>query len=191
MDSVNSLRLGHVGIFVHDLELMVGFYQRVLRFIITDTDIDKDGNRHAVFLSRNPADHHQLVLVSGRAAHAPPLSIQQISFVAMTIDEVRRTYQALLHEKISQIDPVTHGTAWSVYFRDPEENRIEVFVESDWYITQPFVAPIDFNKSDATIRAETEALCCRQPGFQPMTEWRQNTAERLMRAIAASPTTRA
>ena len=191
MDGGNFLRLGHVGIFVHDLERMVGFYQRVLQFIITDTDVDKDGNRRAVFFSRNPADHHQLVLVAGRAAHAPPLSIQQISFVATTIDEVRRTYQALLQENVSQIDPVTHGTAWSVYFRDPEENRIEVFVETEWYITQPFVAPMDFNKSDATIRAETEALCRRQPGFQPMTEWRRNAAERLKRAIAASPTIRA
>ena len=189
MDGGNFLRLGHVGIFVHDLERMVGFYQRVLKFIITDTDVGKDGNRRAVFFSRNPADHHQLVLVSGRAAHAPPLAIQQISFVAMTIDEVRRTYRALLQENVSQIDPVTHGTAWSVYFRDPEENRIEVFVETDWYITQPFVAPIDFNKSDATIRAETEALCRSQPGFQLMTEWRRNAAERLKSAIAASPAT--
>lgn len=179
MKSFNSVKLGHVGLFVHDLEAMAGFYQRVFGFIVTDVDLGSDGTRRAAFFSSNPQDHHQLVLVAGRTAESGARLIQQISFSTASLADVRRTYYALRMEKVSHINPITHGTAWSVYFHDPEDNRVEIFADTDWYITQPFVAPIDFNNSDATIIAETEAICRAQPSFKPMSEWRQEAAERL------------
>src|ERR1035438_2593730 len=178
MNSFNSVKLGHVGLFVRDLEAMAGFYQRVFQFIVTDVDIGVDGKRRALFFSSNPQDQHQLVLVSGRSAEPGPRLIQQISFATASLADVRRAYSALQREQASHIAPLTHGTAWSVYFHDPEDNRIEIFADTEWYITQPFVSPIDFHDSDATITAQTEALCRAQPSFKLMSQWRKETAER-------------
>ena len=52
---------------------------------------------------------------------------------------------------IKDIDPVDHGTALSIYFPDPEGNRIEIYMATPWYIKQPHRQLIDFNKSDVEL----------------------------------------
>jgi len=187
MSEFSRLRLGHVGLFVRDLARMADFYQRVLGFVVTDADFDPDGKSRAVFLSRDPSEHHQFVLVSRPAVVPTNTPIQQISFCADSLAEVRRAYFALQAEQLSQVDPITHGTAWSVYFRDPEENRIEVYTHTPWYITQPFIAAIDFNKSDDVIRRETEALCRSKPSFRLMADWQDDIARTMRQAVEALP----
>ena len=185
MTQFSRLDLGHVGLFVRDLLRMAAFYRSVFGFVVTDADFDAADKPRAMFLSRNPEEHHQLVLVS-RPGVVPAASVvQQISFRTASLAEVRRTYFALREEQVSQIEPITHGTAWSVYFRDPEENRIELFTETPWYITQPFVAPVDYNKAEDVIRRETEELCRAQPSFRMMSEWRAEVAQRMQQAVAA------
>ena len=62
-----DLAFSHVGLFVHDLELMEGFYRRVLGFTVTDRGElpAPSGRVGLVFLSRDPREHHQLVLATG------------------------------------------------------------------------------------------------------------------------------
>lgn len=185
MRPFTRLDLGHVGLFVRDLPGMAAFYQRVFGFVITDADFDGPDKPRAIFLSRDPDEHHQLVLVSRPAVVPIATVIQQISFRTQSLAEIRRTYFALREERLSQLEPITHGTAWSVYFRDPEDNRIELFTETPWYITQPFVTPVDYNKPEDVIRRETEALCRAQPSFRMMSEWRSEVAQRMQQAFAA------
>jgi catechol 2,3-dioxygenase-like lactoylglutathione lyase family enzyme len=186
VSDLRNFSLGHIGIFVHDLPGMAAFYQRVFGFIVTDAELDSDGTRRSVFLSRNPAEHHQFVLISGPGIDpSARQKIQQISFRTDSLAEVRRTYFRLRAERLGSIEPITHGTSWSVYFRDPENNRIELFADTPWYITQPFVAPVDYNKSDDLIRHETEQLCHAQPGFRMMSDWREEIADRMRHGLAA------
>jgi catechol 2,3-dioxygenase-like lactoylglutathione lyase family enzyme len=185
---LRNFRLGHIGIFVHDLPRMAAFYQRVFGFTVTDAETKSDGSRRSVFLSRNPEEHHQFVLVSEPDTDTSARQvIQQISFRTDSLPEVRRTYFVLRGEHLSRIDPVTHGTTWSVYFRDPENNRVEIFAYTPWYITQPFSAPVDYNKPDDLIRQETEQLCRAQPGFRMMSDWRAEIADRMRQGVAAIP----
>ena len=46
---------------------------------------------------------------------------------------------------MTEIAPITHGNALSVYFLDPEDNRFELYVDMPWYVSQPcrVVAPIE------------------------------------------------
>jgi catechol 2,3-dioxygenase len=188
VSDLRNFSLGHIGIFVHDLPGMAAFYQRVFGFIVTDAEIDSDGLRRSAFLSRNPEQHHQFVLVA--RPNVDPSArqvIQQISFRTDSLAEVRRTYFALRAERLGSIEPVTHGTSWSVYFRDPENNRIELFTDTPWYITQPFIAPIDYNKPDELIHHETEQLCHAQPGFRMMSDWREEIADRMRCSLVALP----
>ena len=71
-----SPRLSHVGIFVTDVPKMREFYTQVLGFVISDAA--EDGR--ITFMSRNPSDHHQVVLVRGRGPGDEKPLVQQVSF---------------------------------------------------------------------------------------------------------------
>jgi catechol 2,3-dioxygenase len=180
MPQAFDLQFAHVGIFVTDLAKMADFYHRVMGFPITD-----HGPLHGaemVFFSRNPREHHQLVLVAGRPAGLPDKVINQLSFRVASLGEVLRFYRRIRgDEGVSDIHPICHGHAWSVYFRDPEGNRIEVYTDTPWYVHQPIREEMDFDLPEDEILRRTEALCRTLPGFMPVEEWRRHTAQ----AIAA------
>ena len=62
MPSELAPRLSHVGLYVHDVPKMIDFYTKTLGFVVSDGA--EDGR--ITFLSRNPSDHHQVVLVRGQ-----------------------------------------------------------------------------------------------------------------------------
>lgn len=166
-----ALAFSHMGIFVTDLERMRDFYARVLGFVVTDEgDL---GHVQLVFLSRDPREHHQLVLASGRPDRLPFNVVNQISFRAESLADLRRL-KALLRAEAGagEVTPISHGIAWSLYFRDPEGNRIEVFVDSPWYVSQPIREPIDLDRPDEEILRETEARVRDDPSFRPLAAWR-------------------
>lgn len=173
-----KLSFSHVGFFVRDLKKMEAFYSRVLGFVPTDRGIAR--GRPIVFLSRDPREHHQVVLVEGRTGEIDDLVINQISLRVEELDDLRRLLAAIEEEaEVTDINPVNHGNAWSVYFRDPDKNRIEIFCDSPWYCDQPMIEPLDLNKDDATILAETETAIRDLPGFKPIERWRAEFTEKL------------
>ncbi|MNE70038.1 hypothetical protein D3C80_1658010 [compost metagenome] len=66
-----------------------------------------------------------------------------------------------------------------MYFKDPEGNPIEMYVDSPFYTNQPCREPLNLDMSGADILATTEAMCRRRPGFQTRAEWMQSIAERI------------
>ena len=82
-------------------------------------------------------------------------------------------------EGIEQFRVVTHGNAWSIYFADPEGNRVEAFVDTPWHTPQPVVEPFDIEAPVATIERETEALCRSLPGFMSRADWRAAQVARM------------
>jgi catechol 2,3-dioxygenase len=61
-----KVALSHLGISVYDFDRMVDFYTRVMGMIISDTDVLPFAPIKIAFLTSNPDDHHQLVIVGGR-----------------------------------------------------------------------------------------------------------------------------
>lgn len=177
--------LGHVGIHVRDFEAMLGFYQRVFGFVISD--IKRGPERSIVFLTSEPEVHHQFVIANGRAADDHSRVINQISFRLSSLVELQRIGRAIKREAVEELDIITHGTAWSIYFRDPEGNRAEAFVDTPWYVDQPFRAPIDLDQPEDVLRRDTEALCRTLPGFQNIEQWRLKLAQRFEVAKAQVP----
>src|ERR1700704_3661087 len=169
MTSVPRLSFSHMGIFVTDVARMEDFYTRVLGFTVTDRgDLETPrGRLQFVFLSRDPREHHQVVMASGRPADLPFNPINQISFRMADFAGVREMYR------------VSHGNALSVYFRDPEGNRLELFVDTPWYVKQPLRIPMDMRLSDRELWAWAEAEARKQPGFKPVEEWRSALSRRM------------
>ena len=184
-----NLKFSHMGLSVKDIARMEDFYSRVLGFTVTDRGTA--GGMELVFLSRDPNDHHQIVLATGRPATLPANvanpqfgpSINQISFKMGSLSDLREMHARLLAEGGSNLFPANHGIAWSIYAHDPEGNNLEFFVDSDWYITQPFLIPLDFSKSDADIVAETKSLCEKSEGYEPYGDWRGRVARRMTRFV--------
>ena len=153
-----------------DLARMEDFYTRVLGFAVTDRGLL--GSTSLVFLSRDPREHHQIVLASGRPAPAGFNPINQISFRMADFAGLREMHRRLGREAVRDLAPVSHGNALSVYFKDPEGNRIELFVDTPWYVQQPLRIPMDMELPDAEIWDWAEREARKQPGFRPVEEWR-------------------
>ena len=174
----DALSFSHMGFYVRDLDRMARYYQTVLGF--TETDQGDLGAVRLIFLSRDPAEHHQVVLATGRPEGLSFSVINQISFRVADLGVLRHV------QGLAQADPgttelvsATHGNAVSIYFRDPEGNRIEVFWDTPWYCEQPLREPIDLSQSDEAVLAQAEALARSRPRFQPRAQWQAEMARRM------------
>jgi len=176
-----ALSFSHIGIYVRDLERMADFYSRVLGFAVSDRgELDTPhGKVSLVFLTRDPRDHHQIVLASGRPDSLPFNPINQISFRVHDFAGLRELHRAIQREPVSEISPVSHGNALSVYFKDPEGNRIELFVDTPWYVTQPLRIPMDMSLSDEALWRWAEETARRLPGYKPVEQWQTELARKL------------
>jgi catechol 2,3-dioxygenase len=175
-------RLSHVGLYVRDVPGMIAFYTDVLGFVVSDGA--EDGR--ITFLSRNPSDHHQVVLVRGRETDAATAMVQQVSFNVGDLANVRRAFRKVRDAGCRGIRPICHGNAWSVYFQDPEGNQIEMFCDTPWYVPQPLGFTIDLDKSEDELYRETEAFCRDREGFQPIEEWRAAISKKITAKLAAA-----
>jgi catechol-2,3-dioxygenase len=144
--------LGHVGLYVKDPAVMKEFYAGFLGLTITDRGDDD----RIVFLSARPdAEHHELALVRDEMRHS---DVQQLSFTVGSLADLR-TFYAQIEERSYPVDRVVnHGNAFGCYFRDPEDNRVEVYWRTgkDW--PQPFGEPIDLRRSEDELRALLDAM---------------------------------
>lgn len=176
-----GLAFSHVGFYVTDISAMEDFYVRVLEFTVTDRGQlpGPHGPVALVFLSRDPDEHHQIVLISGRPAEVNFNVINQISLKADSLATLKEMHRRVQHENTSDITPVTHGNSLSVYVRDPEGNRLELYMELPWYVSQPLRLPVDLTLDDASIMANAEAHARALPGFKPRSEWRAEMARRM------------
>lgn len=176
-----GLTFSHVGFYVHDIARMEDFYTRVLEFTVTDRGqlSGQHGPVGLVFLSRDPDEHHQIVLATGRPAELAFNVINQVSLKADSLATLKLMHQRVRDEGMAEILPVTHGNALSVYVRDPEGNRLELYVDLPWYVSQPMRIPVDLDRDEASIMATAADHARSLPGFRPRSEWRQEMAERM------------
>lgn len=176
-----ELRFSHFGMSVTNLARMEDFYTRVLGFTVTDRGQlpGPQGPRDLVFLSRDPDEHHQIVLVTGRPAELAFNPINQISLKADSLATLRALREAIRQEGINDISPVSHGNAVSIYTFDPEGNRLELFIDLPWYVAQPMVVAVDLDPADDVLMARLEAHARQLPGFMPRAEWRAQMARRM------------
>ncbi len=176
-----SIAFSHVGIHVTDLRRMVEFYTRFLGFTVTDRGAldTPHGPIELAFLSRDPNEHHQVVLVTGRPAAAGFNTINQISFRVDGLPALRAMHARLAGEPVTDVQAVSHGNALSVYFRDPEGNRLELFIDTPWYVSQPLRIPMDLSLPDEALWKWVEETARPLPGFKPREEWRRDMTARM------------
>jgi catechol 2,3-dioxygenase len=144
--------LGHIGIYVRDLDRMTTFYRDFLGMQVT-----KQSPGRAVFLSSDPERvDHEIALMTGRAADQEPQLIQQISLRVNTLEDLRDFKRRILQAGYQIDNIVTHLSAIGCYFFDPEGNRTEVF----WLTGRPswimIGVPIDIDRPEDEILAQID-----------------------------------
>lgn len=187
MSEINMrARLRHLGVLCWDAEAMAKFYTTHFGFIRSDWGEGPVGP--GIFLSFDPTEHHQLVLISGREPETKG-NVAQISFLVDSLDVLRSYWERFVREDVPIKIVKSHGNAWSVYIFDPEGNEIEVYCNSPFYVKQPeFFALLDLTMSNEEIleatRRDVEALgpvVMREDWIadmrQRMTAWRKEVLE--------------
>jgi catechol 2,3-dioxygenase-like lactoylglutathione lyase family enzyme len=147
--------LGHIGIYVRDLDRMVAFYRDLLGMRITK----QNWRAGVVFLSADPESvDHEIALIRGRPAGDDPHLINQISLRVASLDDLRAFRRRLVAEGY-RIDTVAnHASAIGCYFFDPEGNRTEVFWVTGRPCWVPTANPIDIEQPDAAVLAEVDRV---------------------------------
>lgn len=164
------LRWSHAVVYVHDLEAMLDFYTDVLGFEVTDRGPLRGSE--IVFLSQVDTDHHQLAFVPTRTDPARSNNVDHFAFRVDDLADVRDVHARLVeHHAVADITPLTHGNAWSVYFRDPEENGIEIFCDSPFHVQQPQLRPWDLAMDEDELLEQTKEQFGSEPGFGPIDDY--------------------
>ena len=176
------LTLSHVGVFVTDMPKMVDFYTGFLGFAVSDRGTLADGRGEIVFLTRDPREHHQFVLATGRPQDLDFNIVNQLSFRVDSLDTLRELQRGLKNEQATELGPITHGNALSVYFHDPEKNRVELLIDTPWYVPQPCRIPVDLSVPDDELWASIEKKVREMPGFKPVAVWRAEVEKKIAEA---------
>lgn len=182
-----SYTVSHFEIRVRDGAKMAQFYTEVLGFQITDRGLLTRGpaaGRELVFMSHSPDEHHQIVLIPTDATESAGSGIGHVAFRVDTLDEVRRVYEKVRTLDHAKPEPVSHANTWSVYFRDPEDNRIEVFTQTPWHATQPCRFDVDYDQDDAALKAATLRDAQTLDGFMTNEEWASAFTRRFEDTLA-------
>lgn len=150
------VELGHVGIFVNDLEEMERFYTEVVGLTVTDRT-----ERSVFFSARPDTEHHEFVIARGRNTPDDVKLIGQLSWRIDSLDTLIAYHKKFVELGVPIQEEITHGIAYCIYFWDPEGNRCEVYVrnyDAANPIAQPFGAPINLDQDAQGIEDEVWAI---------------------------------
>jgi len=120
-------RVGHVVLWVSEVAKQVAFYRDVVGMQIVNFDEEKG----EAFMSFG-TQHHDIGLFKDKGGDSRgSLGLAHIAFhMPGDQDELRQMHERM-RDAGARIDRTTdHGMTLSVYFLDPEGNRLEVYTDS-------------------------------------------------------------
>jgi len=165
-----KLRWSHAVFYVRELDPMIAFYTEVLGFEVSDRGPLDPANPaiEVAFLSQVGSDHHQLAFAPVRASDAVG-TVDHIAFRVDCLSDVKEMAARLQRDgRAQEITPISHGNAWSVYFKDPEGNTVEVFCDSPFHVQQPQIETWDLAMGEQELRVATERAFGDKPQFGPI-----------------------
>ena len=120
-------RLGHLVLRVKDVARSRRFFEDILGFPVV-----AQNERGMVFFSTDVEDnHHMLALMPAKEGAAMPtpdqVGMQHVSFELGSFAELQDAYRVFKENGVAIDHTTFHGVTKSVYFYDPDGNRLEVY----------------------------------------------------------------
>ena len=122
--------LGHVVLYVSNLEASRHFYRDVLGF----SEISSAGGGAALFGSGRT--HHELLLIEVGASAAPIPPGRRVGMyhfglkIGTTDDELRAALTELHEAGVPVVGMSDHTVTHSLYLADPDGNEIELYIDA-------------------------------------------------------------
>jgi catechol-2,3-dioxygenase len=144
--------LGHIVLYVRDIERSRHFYRDVLGF--PELDMDDGMNLPAAAFSTGRT-HHELLLieVGPDASPLPPgRRVGMYHFglkVGDTDDELREAMRTVQEHGVDFVGASDHTVTHSLYIRDPDGHEIELYID---------VAGVDWRNDPALVMAPIKPL---------------------------------
>ena len=142
--------LGHIVLYVKDLEVSRHFYGDVLGWQAIET---ANGLPMSVFSSGRT--HHELLLIEVGPAAAPVQRGHRLGMyhfglkVGETDDELRAVLENLTAHNVKIVGASDHTVTHSLYIEDPDGNEIELYID---------VQPAVWKEQPAAVLAPPRAL---------------------------------
>lgn len=148
--------LYHVGLYAKDPSQMAAFYRDVIGMqIVSNVDVP---SARMIFLSSRPHEEaHEIVFTSNpKLAH--------VAFKVETLADLRAFYQHIVEKGLPIEAAFNHGASFALYFRDLEDNLIEIYWPTNLASKQPDSYPIDLSLPETTLRE----IIAAQPETNPV-----------------------
>jgi catechol-2,3-dioxygenase len=123
---IQARKLGHIVLKVRDAQASKDFYVRTLGLKVAYDDRDHG----AVFLSFG-TQHHDLALFERATGEAPDPAQPGLHHTAWQLgsfDELQAAHRELRELGIA-VNAVGHNVTRSIYFHDPDGNRVELYCD--------------------------------------------------------------
>jgi catechol-2,3-dioxygenase len=124
---IQARKLGHIVLKVRDARKSKEFYMKTLGLQVASEDL----TRGAVFLSFG-VEHHDLAvfqMASGETPGAEQPGMHHMAWQVGSFEELRAAYRELLAMGVPVEATVEHNVTRSVYFPDPDGNRVELYCD--------------------------------------------------------------
>jgi catechol-2,3-dioxygenase len=138
---IQARRLGHVVLKVRDAAKSRDFYTRTLGLKVAHEDLQ----RGTVFLSFG-REHHDLALfqlATGEIPDAAQPGMHHMAWQLGSYEELQAAHRELKAQGFAIESTVEHNVTRSVYFPDPDGNRVELYCDmvSNGFETMKTVGP--------------------------------------------------
>jgi catechol 2,3-dioxygenase-like lactoylglutathione lyase family enzyme len=160
-------KIGHLALYVHDLQQSAKFYTEVLGFQISDV-YPEDGGMlpgGAVFVRLN-ADHHGIALFKATKDYRPGAGLHHIAFEVSSLDEVLRVRDHLRKHDVR------------IHFECSSRSSSRTRTGTIWRST------------GASTRSARTAACARRSNGRARAAWRRRLRTRLLGRTPACGTSR-
>jgi len=126
---VEIKELGHIVLYVRDLERSRRFYRHILGWK------EIAGSDHQMAMYSSGRTHHELLLIEVGPNAAPIPSGRRVGMyhfglkVGTTDEELRGALETLEEAGANVVGSADHGVTHSLYITDPDGNEIELYID--------------------------------------------------------------